>query len=329
MADIDLSTDGKRSGNLWVRSRNNDSAYRRIASPYTIIVNGKGPVILAMAGVHGDEFDGQVLINRLAEGLQPHDIKGTLILMPCANPMACESGQCTSPEDNGNMFRSFIEAPTFSSTELMAKAIEEKFISNCDLVLDFHTGGKSSLYEPCSVLFKTAEVNLNKRSVDVIECFDFPCLVKAAPQTPTTFITSAAQRHEVAYVAFELGGACTVNKNALAKASDGILSSMGMLANKAGIKKYNSEYWQSGGEDQYLLAPNAGLFEAAFSLGEMVKIGQTAGRMHMPLMACGSTQEIVFSQEGKVFSMRVNAKCLKGDCLAESAYRIKKEELGL
>ena len=327
MSQIDLQTPGKRAGDLWVRARNNDSAYRRVASPYTIIVNGSGPVVLAMAGVHGDECDGQVLINKLISAIQPQDIKGTLILVPCANPMACDANQCTSPEDNGNLFRSFIQTSTFNPTELMAKKLEDEFISRCDLVLDFHSGGKSSIYEPCTVLFKTQDENINQKAIRAIEYFDFPCLVKAAPQDPKTFITSAAHRHNVPYVAFELGGSNTVNKQSLKKATEGIFSNVKALSQDSDVARYDVEYWASGKENDYLLAPVAGLFEANFALSDDVLTGQNAGQMHTPLVTVGSTRSIEFSESGRVFSMRTKAPCLKGDCLAELARKIQKDDL--
>lgn len=50
--------------------------------------NGSGPTVLLTAGNHGDEFEGQIALTKLACGLQPEQIAGRVIILPMANAPA-------------------------------------------------------------------------------------------------------------------------------------------------------------------------------------------------------------------------------------------------
>ena len=58
-----------------------------------------------MAGTHGDEYEGQVVISRLAQSLETEAIAGRLILFPMANYPAAKAGLRTSPIDELNLNR--------------------------------------------------------------------------------------------------------------------------------------------------------------------------------------------------------------------------------
>ena len=61
------------------------SAYGWLPLPIVCMKNGEGPTVLVMAGTHGDEYEGQVTIARLAQSLETEAIAGRLILFPMAN----------------------------------------------------------------------------------------------------------------------------------------------------------------------------------------------------------------------------------------------------
>ena len=61
---IDLAAPGKRIGHLELVGSDDEHAYGVIPVPIAVIANGKGPSALVTAGVHGDEYEGQVLARR-------------------------------------------------------------------------------------------------------------------------------------------------------------------------------------------------------------------------------------------------------------------------
>ena len=80
ISTIDFELEGKQVGWLRLPYSITRSAYGTIAIPIALISNGKGPRILLLAGNHGDEYEGQVVLTRLIKNLQPTEIKGKLFL---------------------------------------------------------------------------------------------------------------------------------------------------------------------------------------------------------------------------------------------------------
>ena len=83
--DIETQCSGRYFGTIWVPDARNDSADGRAATPIAILRNGVGPTVLLMAGVHGDEYAGQLALTRLLHEIDIHSINGRLIVLPAAN----------------------------------------------------------------------------------------------------------------------------------------------------------------------------------------------------------------------------------------------------
>src|SRR5690606_41464922 len=79
---VDYDASGKQSDYLWVSHSSNTSAYGCIPVPIVCISNGAGPTALLTAGNHGDEYEGQVALLRLARELQSDRIRGRVIIIP-------------------------------------------------------------------------------------------------------------------------------------------------------------------------------------------------------------------------------------------------------
>jgi predicted deacylase len=63
---LDLEKDGKQHGFLRLPFSTDLSAYGTIPIPITCIRNGEGPTALLVAGNHGDEYEGQIALSKLA-----------------------------------------------------------------------------------------------------------------------------------------------------------------------------------------------------------------------------------------------------------------------
>ena len=80
-SEIDYEADGKQAGYLRLPHSVHRSAYGWIPIPIVQIKNGSGPTILLIAGNHGDEYEGQVAVTKLAKDLQPEMLQGRVILL--------------------------------------------------------------------------------------------------------------------------------------------------------------------------------------------------------------------------------------------------------
>ena len=86
----------------------NESAYRRVTVPVLRIDAGPGPAVALMAGVHGDEWEGQAAILELWHQLPGILNRGTVYLLPAVNAEASLAGRRLSPNDGGNLNRAFL-----------------------------------------------------------------------------------------------------------------------------------------------------------------------------------------------------------------------------
>ena len=80
------------------------------------ISNGKGPAVMLIAGVHGDEYEGKIALSKLINAIEPRDITGRLTILPAANGPAVFAGLRCSPFDAGNLNRAFPGDPAGTPT---------------------------------------------------------------------------------------------------------------------------------------------------------------------------------------------------------------------
>ena len=71
---IDLDRPGKQQGFLQVPYSHDLGGWANVMVPITVVARGTGPTVLCLGGNHGDEYQGQVAIMRLARGVTPSDI---------------------------------------------------------------------------------------------------------------------------------------------------------------------------------------------------------------------------------------------------------------
>jgi predicted deacylase len=74
-SEIDLDSNGKQTGFLRLPHSVHRSAYGWIPIPIATIRNGDGPVVLIMAGNHGDEYEGQIIVSQLIREIEPERVR--------------------------------------------------------------------------------------------------------------------------------------------------------------------------------------------------------------------------------------------------------------
>ena len=113
----------------------NESAYRRVTVPVLRIDAGPGPAVALMAGVHGDEWEGQAAILELWHQLPGILNRGTVYLLPAVNAEASLAGRRLSPNDGGNL-NGPSSAPARGYTESVAAALEAKLLPRVQALVD-------------------------------------------------------------------------------------------------------------------------------------------------------------------------------------------------
>ena len=317
-ADIDLFAEGKATGFVRVPHSVHRSAYGWIPIPIVRIKNGDGPAVLMQAGNHGDEWEGQIGLGNLIRALEPRDIKGRLVILPSANFPAAMAGQRTSPIDDGNLNRTFPGNAEGTITEQIAHFIEHVLLPTFDYSFDFHSGGSSLAYIPSALAPRNPDPERMKKVIAMLKAFGAPVsYLAAAPQGGGRTFTSASARQGVIAMGTELGGGGLVTPHSLKVAEDGmrrVLAHIGLLQG-AVPKPTPTRLTEIGGDDYYVYASDGGLFEPLVELGDEVKAGQPAARIHFHHTPWRTPETLAFKRDGLVLCKRIPARCERGDCL--------------
>ena len=160
------------------------------------IVGSGDPVGLVIAGVHGDEGPwGAMAIQKLLEDTPLEELKGTLKIVPNANPLAMWADKRNAPSDNKDLNRAFPGDSDGSHTERLAAILSEVAVDGADAVIDLHGGGSWCIN---SFVFSFPD------GEELAGAFEAHFIVEA-PERETT-ATGYARSRGARVVAVEMGG---------------------------------------------------------------------------------------------------------------------------
>ena len=317
--EIDLDRDGRQTGFLRLPHSVHRSAYGWLPIPIGCIRNGEGPRVLMMAGNHGDEYEGQIVLGELLRTLDVVDVRGRMIFLPSANFPATMAGTRTSPIDDGNLNRLFPGDPEGSVTSQIAWYIENRLLTACDYVFDLHSGGSSLLYVPSGLCRRRKDLARMAQSIAMLEAFGAPVSYVTEGKREDRTLTGAAARQGLVHMGTELAGGGTLTIEALRCARDGlkrVLKLIGALADHVETPPAApTRLMQVSGADHYVYAPEPGLFEPLVELGTEVIAGQPAGLIHCADTPWREPARAVFARAGLVICKRVPSRTERGDCL--------------
>ena len=322
-SEVDFAAPGKQCGFLRLPHSVHRSAYGFIPVPVVTLANGKGPVILLMAGNHGDEYEGQIALSKLARELIPQDIQGRIILLTMANFPAAEAGTRTSPIDAGNLNRAFPGDARGTPTEMMAHYIEEVLLPKCDYMIDLHSGG-SSLYYPPTLLRGQGNSAPEAAALKAVQAaFDLPYAWvftdNAGRNSTGRTSMAAANRKGIISVLAELGGGGAVTPDALHRAERGlrrILHSLGMLPSYQPDAVRGTRELSSCG---MVYAYHAGVFEPFKDIADAVAADEVVGRIHHPDAPWLESDPVTSPYAGIVLCKRAMGQVARGDTIYQIA----------
>ena len=321
-AEVDFEKDGVQHGFLRLFHSTHASAYGFIPIPIVVIRNGSGPTALLVSGTHGDEYEGQVALCNLTKSLRPERIRGRVIVLPAANFPAAVAGRRVSPIDDVNLNRAFPGDPNGTVTQQIAYYIEHELIPLADIVCDLHSGGSSLEYVPSVLTRRVPDDAWFAKHRAALEAFGAPhAYISSSPpgQGADNTLSGGAERKGVLALGTELGGAGRVSPAAVEMGERGInnvLVHVGILPARDRITPPGpTRVLDVGGEDYFVYASEAGLFEPRVELGDMVRAGQPAARIHSPETPWAPALEAHFRRDGFVLCKRIPGRVVRGDCL--------------
>jgi hypothetical protein len=318
---IDLERDGKQVGTLNLPHSVTRSAYGVIPIPMAVFKNGEGPTLLVMAGNHGDEYEGQIVLGELIRALDPATIRGRLIVLPAANLPAAKAGARVSPLDGGNLNRAFPGDADGGPTSQIAHYISDELVPKADLFVDLHAGGSSLMYLPFVSLALTGDDAIDRRAFAAAKAFGAPRIIVWGRAEADGTSTTPARRHGVPKLGGEYGGAGVVSREGVAIVGRGVRNLMAHL----GIAKGGAtpgpgpRLLEIRDRGDYAYAPGEGVFAPAVALGDEVAAGSVIGHLHVPERPSRAPEPVAIGRAGLVICMRAIGRCEAGDCLVHLA----------
>nr|CAD6425590.1 N-alpha-acetyl diaminobutyric acid deacetylase DoeB [Rhizobium sp. Q54] len=316
-ASVSFDGKGVQHGHLRLPYSRDDSAWGSVMIPICVIANGEGPTALLTGANHGDEYEGPAALFELAQTLDPSQVSGRVIIVPALNYPAFRAGTRTSPIDRGNLNRSFPGRPDGSVTEKIADYVTRHLIPLADIVLDFHSGGKTLDFLPYAAAHELADKDQEARCFEAVAAFAAPYSMKMLEIDAVGMLDTTAEEMGKVFVTTELGGAGTASARSIEIARRGtrnLLRHAGILEGAPDARP--TRWLDMPSNDCFTFAQDDGLVAFARDLGDPVSAGETIARVH-PVGRTGiAPVDYRAAMDGVLAARHVPGLIKAGDCLS-------------
>lgn len=334
ITSIDYSKNGKQQSFLRVPYSHNLGGWANVMIPITVLARGEGPTVLVLGGNHGDEYQGQIAAMRLARELSSDAIHGRLILIPSLNFPAAKAATRLSPLDGMNMNRAFPGNAEGSVTSQIAHYLTHTLFPMSDAIIDIHSGGRSMDFVPCSHMHLVPDRTQRRKMLEAMLAWNTDFSFLYTDIAGSGLLPVEAENQGKTVVTTELGGGEGVPASVHRIAQGGLRNVLihlgvleGDLQTRASLGKPPAILTQALHADNYLLAPESGVFEVAVDLGDRVSRGQPVGYIHHLERPDRDPEIIESSRDGFLITARVPCLTQQGDCVAVIGEEVAVESL--
>ncbi|WP_127105006.1 N(2)-acetyl-L-2,4-diaminobutanoate deacetylase DoeB [Pararhodobacter zhoushanensis] len=314
---VSLDEPGKRHGFLKLPYSRNDSAWGSVMIPLTVIVGAPGPTALLTGANHGDEYEGPIALQALAHEVEAEEVTGRLIIVPYFNFPAFTAASRVSPIDQVNLNRAFPGVPDGSVTQKIANYFNDTLVPLADLVVDFHSGGKTLDFLPFACAHYLDDPVQQAACVAAVEAFNAPWSLMLREIDAVGMYDTAVEAQGKVFVTTELGGGGTASARTARIARRGLRNVLihgGMLSGAPEVEP--SVMLEMPDDACYHTAPASGLIEPLADLGDPIVPDQPLARIWAT--DCTGAQPVtVFAQRDGVLAARhFPGLVQRGDTLA-------------
>ncbi|KGJ04515.1 N-alpha-acetyl-L-2,4-diaminobutyrate deacetylase [Paracoccus halophilus] len=314
---IALDAPGKTHGFLRLPHSRNDSAWGSVMIPLTVIAHGDGPTALLTGGNHGDEYEGPIALQQLAWEIAPEQVSGRVIIVPYMNFPAFRAGTRVSPVDQVNLNRCFPGRADGTVTQKIAHYFNDTLVPLADIVLDFHSGGKTLDFLPYAAAHYLEDKEQQARCSAAMRAFGAPYSMMMREIDAVGMFDTAVEAQGKTFVTTELGGGGTATARTAAIAIRGarnLLRHAGILAGSA--EPGDSVMLDMPGDDCFHFAQCDGLLQPLADLGDPVRAGQPLARIWPPDRTGAAPVEMRANRDGILVARHFPGLVQSGDCLA-------------
>lgn len=232
-----------------------------------------GPSLFVTAAVHGDEINGVEAIRRLQLDIDPIRMRGTLVLVPVANPIAFMQMTREMP-DGRDLNRCFPGSPNGSLTSQVAATLFNKIVRRCDHGIDLHTAaaGRSNL----------AHLRADMRHAGVrrlVAAFGAEFVLDMPGRA--TMMRAAAARRGVPVICVEAGETLKFQDGVIARIVSGIKNVMGELG-MAPFRRHSPVFHMVLKDRHWVRARRGGILILRVRLGNVVDRDDVIAEIYKP-----------------------------------------------
>ena len=321
--EIDFESSGRQAGYLRAPLSRNTSGWGVVEIPVVSVKNGFGPTILFTGGVHGDEYEGQIAVSRLARGLDPAKVQGRVIMIPALNMPAVLNDTRLSPVDNRDMNRCFPGNPRGTFSEMLAHFVDSVVLPLVDISVDLHTAGHSGDSALSTNMHYVADAALRERTMAAAAAFGAPYNVVFWGVDEGATLTSSVERRGILSLGTELGGWGRVNVEGVRiadRALTNILKHFGLMDGKPDTTQRDgspgTRHMMVRDAAGYSFAPAGGLFEPRNVVGDICRAGDLAGYLHFVEDIDRDPLEVRYRRDGVLWMSAGPGRVQRGDAVA-------------
>ncbi len=269
------------SGDLIVAAAKGDAG---TTIPISIVRGSQpGPVLALIAGIHGVEYPPILALERLKNAIDPHTLRGTVIIVHVANvPSFLARTVYYSPVDGKNLNRVFPGRAGGTLSERIADTITRQVIERATHVIDLHCGDGNESLRPYSYLAVTGRPELVEASRQLALAFglDHIVLDRSLSSDPakSLFVDATALTRGKPAITVESGGMGQSEEASIARLErgvEGVLRQLGMRP--TGPEPVSAPFWI--GRNEVLTSGATGIFYPAVERGRTIAAGTLIGRI--------------------------------------------------
>jgi uncharacterized protein len=264
-----------------------------------------GPVVLLMAGMHGDEINGIEIVRRIIRQGLHKPKSGTIICIPVFNIFGFLNLTRVLP-DGRDLNRSFPGALNGSLASQFAYHFMKEIAPNVDYVIDFHTGAaKRNNKAQIRCVFKDEE------SMDLAKIFNPPFIVNSSYISKS--IREALHKKGKKILLFEGGKSDSIEEEIIQEGIDGVKRILQHLEMNDFKELKNDRLPVVIDDHRWMRAPNSGMFQSIVENGAEVKKGEVIGLVTDPF---GKIEKKVrATHSGFIFCVNESPVVNKGDAI--------------
>jgi predicted deacylase len=145
-----------------------------------VITHGSapGPVLAVTAGIHGGEYVPIVAVRQFIRGLDPLQMRGTIVACLQSSPVAFQQRSAfANPLDGQNLNRSFPGDAHGGPTARLAAWLWENLLVRAGYYVDCHCGDLPETLDPFTSVSPGPDDVISERSRAMADCFDVARLI--------------------------------------------------------------------------------------------------------------------------------------------------------